>query len=102
MATPPVKPAAAPPRPAQGSVDPKEHPAASPPNAPTQSGAVIIQNAPPLPAEHPSMEGGQKPVLESSEAEQNAGKAAMDQWKKRQEAEEEAGKAALKRHTSTR
>ena len=101
MATPPVKPATThtpnATRPAQGSVDPNEHPPVA-----TPSGAVIIQNAPPLPTEHPSAENGQKPVLESSEVEQQAGKAAMDVWKKRQEAEEEAGRLALKRHSSAR
>lgn len=108
MATPPVKPTTThapntPPKPAQGSVDPREHPSASsPPHAPTPSGAVVIQNAPPLPMEHPGAESGQKPALESSEVEQAAGKVAMDMWKKRQEAEEEAGKAAVKRHTQTK
>jgi hypothetical protein len=71
----------------QGSVNPKENP----------PGAVVV-NAPPMPAEEATASPEQKPIMETAEAEQEAGKMAMDMWKRRQSAEEEAGKAAIARH----
>lgn len=99
MATPPVKPTAptTPPRSTtQGSVDPREHPHTS------HSEAVTISHAPPLPVRQPIVSDAQKPVMETGDAEQEAGKTAMDTWKKRQAAEEEAGKAAVQRYASLR
>ena len=102
----PSKPAT-PSKPAQGSVDPKEYPPTpptptpAPPPPATPSGMVTITHAPPLP-EQSARGVEQKPVLESSDAEQAAGKSAMDTFKRRQAEEEEAGRLAVQRHASVR
>lgn len=74
-----------------GSVNPKEHP----------PGAVTV-HAPPLPTAPPAESHEQKPIMETGDAEQEAGKTAMEAWKKRQVAEEEAGRTALERNVKAK
>lgn len=101
MATTPQKPNNVPPpaapKPAQGSVDPRQNP--PDPNNPN---AMTITAAPPLPAEKPAPSHEQKPIMEAADAEQEAGKTAINETKQRLSAEQEAGKAAVARYASLR
>jgi hypothetical protein len=90
MPTPP-RPSAPPPRPSA--------PVHPDPNQPTSS-AMTITGAPPLPEETPTAEEGAKPVMETGDAEQNAGRTAMELFAKRTKAEQEAGRAAMERYQS--
>lgn len=90
--------------PTQGSVDPKQNPpdpSSSNPNV-SSPNAMTITAAPPLPAEKPAPSHEQKPVMEAADAEQEAGKKAIDETKQRLAAEQEAGAAAVARYAALR
>lgn len=84
--------------PAKTPIDPK----ASPPNGEPTSKGVSISNVPARPPEQATAPEPPQPAMESSISEQDAGKVAMDAFKKRNAAENEAGMAAVKRYSASR